>query len=209
MFLFCFILIQFFPFQNRSRPYKTRRSVCQWNIGRLVEFFQTSLIIHSGLFRTTWRWRSCNRNRWIAVWQAEVWERGEGPWGRLGARRCWKGYWPHISKRRDKPWHCYFGTNFVKKYPSWFHRLLRFMEGLWQSLVRYFIYCILLIYAYIFFFASFREYCESAHFTVNHSLEFVNTVTGACTNEIEGCWTLSKMHCPNFNRHRAHFDGTA
>ena len=42
---------------------------------------------------------------------------------------------------------------------------------------------------------------------MNHSLEFVNTVTGACTNEIEGCWTLSKLHCPQFNRHWAHFEG--
>ena len=42
---------------------------------------------------------------------------------------------------------------------------------------------------------------------MNHSLEFVNSVTGACTNEIEGCWTLSKLHCPQFNRHRLHFEG--
>ena len=64
-----------------------------------------------------------------------------------------------------------------------------------------------LLVCLIFLFYKCREYCESAHFTVNHSIEFVNTITGACTNEIEGLWTLSKMHCPNFNHHRPHFEG--
>ena len=59
----------------------------------------------------------------------------------------------------------------------------------------------------MFNFIVLREYCDAAHFTVNHSLEFVNSITGACTNEIEGLWTLSKLHCPNFRRHRSHFEG--
>ena len=47
-----------------------------------------------------------------------------------------------------------------------------------------------------FYLNSSREYCQSAHFSVNQSLEF--GVMEAGTNKFEGCWTLSKMHCPSF-----------
>ena len=39
------------------------------------------------------------------------------------------------------------------------------------------------------------------HVTVNHSKEFVNAETGACTNSIESDWRHAKLHMPKYGAH--------
>lgn len=40
------------------------------------------------------------------------------------------------------------------------------------------------------------------HITVNHSKEFINTETGACTNGIEGDWRHAKASIPRYGIHK-------
>ena len=39
------------------------------------------------------------------------------------------------------------------------------------------------------------------HVTVNHSKEFVNTESAACTNAIESDWRHAKLHMPSYGTH--------
>ena len=39
------------------------------------------------------------------------------------------------------------------------------------------------------------------HVTVNHSKEFINKETAACTNAIESDWRHAKVHMPNYGTH--------
>ena len=43
--------------------------------------------------------------------------------------------------------------------------------------------------------------CGYTHVTVNHSKEFVNYETAACTNSIESDWRHAKLHMPKYGAH--------
>lgn len=45
------------------------------------------------------------------------------------------------------------------------------------------------------------------HLKVNHSLEFVDNETGACTNHIEASWRVAKKHCDVGGRKKDFFGG--
>ena len=45
------------------------------------------------------------------------------------------------------------------------------------------------------------------HVTVNHSKEFVNKDTAACTNAIESDWRHAKVHMPSYGTHLSNHAG--
>lgn len=45
------------------------------------------------------------------------------------------------------------------------------------------------------------------HLKVNHSIEFVDAETGACTNHIEASWRVAKKHCDTGGRKKEFFGG--
>jgi transposase-like protein len=57
--------------------------------------------------------------------------------------------------------------------------------------------------------ASYKKLGEMGyqHKAVNHSKEFVNKETGACTNKIESEWRHAKVKMPSYGVHRGHHDG--
>lgn len=46
-----------------------------------------------------------------------------------------------------------------------------------------------------------------SHQTVNHSQNFKDPVTGACTNTVEGLWRIAKHRIPHYRRQKECFTG--